>query len=520
MSDPTLGCRGCPSFVNEGNTASVFKRSTGAPMCIRFGKVLARPGASEESREESMRIIGSKCGSFGAPRPTAPPQPATGWQLQVVLPDPDVRVSVPDDRVGSCAMCRNFIREESVGEELGWTAGLCAAKGKLILANLMVREATDCDFRNLGTPRESTMGLHLFPEYDVSLGLISPTKAASLATGGFIEPKEYPTDMPLTEKDVESGIRAWRRVVDPLDATGTRQVQLPIYDGDFFAPEERAKIPATGSDEHPELYVDHSGAVYKVAVLWTALDETPALWGEAGTGKTELYRHLAWLMQLPFERISITGSTELDDLAGKFHYSKEKGTFFEYGRVPRAWTKPSVICLDEPNVGPPDVWQFLRPLTDNSKQLVLDQNNGERLDRHTDAYLGLAMNPAWDARNVGAQTIGDADGSRLVHIFMELPPAPLEREIIAARVKLDGWEITPKLLDMVMRIAADIRRLCKEDTIPVTWGVRQQIKVGRLLRWFDPVTAYRMASADYLEPEAQQAMLDVVRAHVEGGVSW
>lgn len=519
MVDPTFPatCAGCPSFIREEDTTGIFKRSTGSPMCMKFGRVLSRPSATSESQSESMKIIGSRCEELGKPRPLAPPQPATSWQLQVVLPDPEVRVSVPDDRVQTCAMCRNFIREETVGEELGWTAGLCAAKGKLILANLMVREATGCEYRNLGTPRDSTMGLHLFPEYDVSLGKISVGVASSLARGGFIEPTEYPTDMPLTEKDVESGIRAWRRIVDPEDPTGERQVQLPIYDGEFFDPTERAKIPATGSDEHPELYVDHNGAVYKIAVLWTALDETPALWGEAGNGKTELLRHLAWLMQLPFERISITAQTELDDLAGKFHYSKEKGTYFQYGRLPKAWTKPSVVLVDEPNVGPPDVWQFLRPLTDNSKQLVLDQNDGELLNRHTDAYLGLAMNPAWDARNVGAQTIGDADGSRLVHIFMELPPPAIEREIIAARVHIDGWDLSSKQLDMVMRISQDIRRLCKEDTIPVTWGIRQQIKVARLLRWFDPITAYRMASADYLEPEAQQAMLDAVRMHIEEG---
>jgi MoxR-like ATPase len=516
MADPRgLGCKSCPSFVSEEDTVGVFKRSTGSPMCIKFGRVLTRPNTTEESQEETLKVIGSRCPELGNPRPVAPPQPATSWRLQVVLPDPDVRVSVPDDRVDTCVMCRNFVKEEVVGEELGWTAGLCAAKGKLVPAILMVREASGCEYRNLGSPRETTMGLHLFPEYDMSLGHISTAAASGLARGEFIEPTEYPTDMPLSEADVESGIRAWRRVVDPEDPTGERQVQLPIYDGDFFAPEERVKIPKTGSDEHPELYVDHNGAVYKVAVLWTALDETPAMWGEAGTGKTEFLRHMAWLMQLPFERISITAQTELDDLAGKFHYSKEKGTFFEYGRIPKAWTKPSVICLDEPNVGPPDVWQFLRPLTDNSKQLVLDQNAGELLSRHTDAYLGLAMNPAWDAKNVGAQTIGDADGSRLVHIFMELPPPNLEREIIAARVHIDGWDLSAKQLDMVMRVSGDIRKLCKEDTIPVSWGVRQQIKVARLLRWFDPITAYRMASADYLEPEAQQAMLDAVRANIE-----
>jgi MoxR-like ATPase len=255
----------------------------------------------------------------------------------------------------------------------------------------------------------------------------------------------------------------------------------------------------------------------QAAIAWTELDETPALWGEAGTGKTELYRHLAYLMHLPFERISITGSTELDDLAGKMHYSPEKGTYFSYGRLPRAWTKPCVICIDEPNVGQPDVWQFLRPLTDNSKQLVLDQNNGEAIKRHQDCYMGMAMNPAWDPKNVGTAQIGDADARRLWHIFLELPPEVLEREIIANRVALDGWEIDKERLDTIMAIAGELRGLIKDGTLPITWGLAQQIKVARASRWFDMVVSYRRAIGDYLEPDALEVLLDVVRANVVTG---
>jgi hypothetical protein len=99
-------------------------------------------------------------------------------------------------------------------------------------------------------------------------------------------------------------------------------------------------------------------------------------------------------------------------------------------------------------------------------------------------------------------------------MFIELPPPQLEREIIKARVKLDGWEIDDERLATIMAIAEEIRGLCKEGTLPITWMIRPQIKVARASRWFDMVTAYRRAVGDYLEPEALDALLDVVRAHV------
>jgi len=261
------------------------------------------------------------------------------------------------------------------------------------------------------------------------------------------------------------------------------------------------------------LYVDHFGGMYGLGVAWMELDETPVFWGVPGVGKTELLRHAAWIMQLPFHRISITKSSEIDDIAGKMEYSPEKGTWFRYGRLPRAWTKPGVICIDEPNTGPEEIWQFIRPLTDNSKQLVLDMYDGRPLDRHQDAYMGMAMNPAWDARNIGALEIADADSNRLFHVYIEMPPERLEKEILKARVELDGWELSDRQLKMLMDIAKDIRSLCDDGQLPMTWAVRQQIKVARALRWFNPIVAYRRAAGDFLEPEAQQVLLDQVRAH-------
>jgi hypothetical protein len=95
-----------------------------------------------------------------------------------------------------------------------------------------------------------------------------------------------------------------------------------------------------------------------------------------------------------------------------------------------------------------------------------------------------------------------------------MPPEPLEREIIAQRVKLDGWELSKNQMDMVMAVAKDLRALAKDGQLPITWAIRPQIKVARALRWFEPVTAYRRAAGDYLEPEALELMLDQVRAHL------
>jgi MoxR-like ATPase len=512
-------CANCPSFTKPGNeSVSTFKKSLGVPMCGRFGTVLGKidQGLGDYDAEASREIQKAKansCSAYGEPKPAAP----IAYDLKVAIQDLSITPRGQDETAATtCLNCTNYVTDITVNRETGFMAGMCRAKGKLILAPRTTAEAIGCDYAVLGINAKTAADLTLLPEYQDGFNYVAPHIREMLAkqeASMSIDPQVYETDKPPTALDLEEGVRAWRAVFDPRRPEA-QPVYLPIYERSFFDDHEQVKIPATGSDEHPELYVDHDGLVYKVAVLWRELDETPVLWGMAGTGKTELYRHMAWLMQLPFERFSITASTELDDLAGKMHYSPDKGTYFIYGRLPEAWSKPCVICLDEPNTGQPDVWQYIRPLTDNSRQMVLDSNNGERISRNEHAYFGMAMNPAWDPRNVGANTISDADGSRIMHIEIGLPSEEVERRIIADRVALDGWTIDKPRMDALMGIARDLRDLSDEGSLTITWGIRPQIKVARAMRWFDMLTAYRMGAADFLEPEQRQQILDTVKTHM------
>lgn len=522
----TKSCGDCIFFSGDAETSQTLGRSVNFSVCNKLKKVLTNPQATSQENDIMRREVAGKCESFvtrqGIPNVALEPRRVTAIngmrdfpRLPVSFPDPDAFTNQVSnqDLVRGCTQCVNFSSDSVVSSEYGFNAGHCAARGDLILNTRQVKEARNCSQRSFGANRNQVRDLALLPEF-TAFQPPDPMAAFLAGVQTWVEPTAWPTDKEVTDEEQEGGIRAWRLVPDPTDPLNEeRRVFLPIYETTFFPEEHQDLIPKSGSDSHPEMYVDHFGGVYMAAVCWMELDETPALWGEAGTGKTELFRHLAWLMNLPFYRISVTASTELDDLAGKTHFSPDKGTYFSYGRLPIAWQSPGVICLDEPNTGQPDVWQWLRPLTDNSKQLVMDMNGGEALDRHLDCFMGMAMNPAWDPKNVGTQQIGDADANRLFHVQLGLPPKEVEEAIIGHRVKLDGWSLTIQQTKLIMGVAADLRALILDGTLTISWAIRPQIKVARALRWFDPVTAYKRAVADYLEPEVAQIVLDTVRAH-------
>lgn len=262
--------------------------------------------------------------------------------------------------------------------------------------------------------------------------------------------------------------------------------------------------------------IESAGTAEVRCISVEAADELYVTENYIVTHNTEFYRYMSWLMQLPFERVSITRSSELDDLAGKMLFENNE-TVFQPGRIPKAWSKPGILCLDEPNVGPVDVWQFIRPLTDNSKQLVLDMNNGETIIRHEYCRMGMAINPSWDSRNIGAEPLADADSNRLAHIYVDFPAENIERSILNNRCKSDGYDLPDSTLNEIMEIAKTLRTMSQEEDLPITWGIRQQIKVARATEYFDLEDCYKMAATDNLEPEVAEMVLLTVRTKASGG---
>jgi MoxR-like ATPase len=536
-SSSDRNCNNCPAQLKPGAQAATLGANTGGPVCGIKLLPLVSPKQGSKLGERVMSDIAEKCEKFGTKVDSFRNSPTTDvLPLQVGLataePTPDAYQSG-----ARCTSCVNFVPAPVVSEKTGWTTGLCKATGYLMPDNRQSANARSCGKYARRSPahRADLTDFMFFPQYSEKYGQVDERKKFALALDNFVAPDKFENERPLTpglaDLMLRRGIRAWREIKDPHGYG--EPVYLPIFDanakvpvldkdgkstGEFkelFTDLDRELIPRAGQPERPEFYADHGQLLYRQAVLWMKLDETPAWWGQGGVGKTEFARHLAFLMGLPFRRLNITGSTELDDLVGKLLFEGGE-TVFHYGRLPVAWRNPGILLLDEPNTGPADVWQVIRPLTDNSRLLVVDVNKGERITRHADCYFALAMNPAWDPRNVGTQTLGDADGSRLMHMAFTLPPPELEMEILRRRAKLDGYDVPEDLLRHAMAVAQEIRQLSDDGTLHTTWGLRHQIKLVRAFRWFDPMSAYRIAAGDAMEPSQFEALLTIIKAHFGG----
>jgi MoxR-like ATPase len=479
-------------------------------MCGRFGFVLGKPGMDENELSTVAMHYASSCDDWGVEIPEKP----VSITPRVTTPDLDVLTGgKTSEAVTTCTKCVNCIPALTVGEEFGFPQDLCKAYGELILDPRS--KALDCPYAASasGTVSGRLDNIELLPEFKVGFSLADYVIEAAMESMTADDPRTYVTDVPVSQADADRGVRAWRKITDP-DGSG-KSVFLPIFNPDFLKPEERALIPVAGSDEHPELYVDYDGRLYSFAVE-SRLDETFALVGPPGVGKTEFARWVAWLMQLPFHRFSFTNQSDPDDMIGTKEISEGR-TYFQEARIPTAWRRPGVMVLDEPNTAPEAIWQTLRPLTDNSKQLVIDAAGGVIVPRHEFCFFLMGMNPSWEMKNIGTREMADADMRRLTPMYVTLPPPHIERHIVKSTVKaLDGVDVSDADLDFIEKVAVDIREASEQGTYPGTWGIALQVKVARKLQWYTPMVAYRRSALDFYDPQTVELIMDAIKGYLPG----
>lgn len=510
----TPSCVNCPAYLAPSKVKLTLGKDYGAhvPACARHGIPLARTNSAGDEVIESCKAFAGSCANFGEPIPMGGRKNYHEARI-MKSGDPDVLIRgvVPEhkrEQLRSCELCINFVDASVVHEELGFDLPLCAASGRLLFESRFSREPKHCMYAEpvflSDHPRlTTTKSMELRPEYG------TPVAIGATRRRVVIEPSEYPSDFEVSDEDRAAGIRAWRLIPSQEDPSLT--VPLPIYDANFFDEDVRAEIPVTGGEGSPELYVDHNNLVYTAAYVWSK-GKTPFLLGHTGVGKTEGLRHIAWLMQLPFVRIGVHKSTEVDHLVGT-RILKDGQTDWVNGRLTEAWPRQCVLVIDEANMAVNDLWEFLRPLLDDSKQFALDAKDGTIISKHIDNYFAVTGNPAWDMRYVGVQEISPADMSRLSPVWVDFPPEDTERTIIVERCKSDGYDIPADTVRAILAIAKEIRN--QGDALPIVWGVRNNINVALMTQGFNLMTAYRLAGLNALDPITAETIMNIVKGFVK-----
>lgn len=198
--------------------------------------------------------------------------------------------------------------------------------------------------------------------------------------------------------------------------------------------------------------------------------------GETGTGKTSFIRYLAYETNNGFRRLNLNGSTTPDELVGKWAIKEGKMEWIN-GVLTESMINGYWLLLDELNAGLPEVLFALQSVLDDDNFLVLAEKEGEIIRPHANFRVFATMNPSLEY--AGTRDLNKALLSRFpIVIQTAYPDATHEIEIVKNHVT----DLEDKDVNLMIRVAEEIRKGKKQNTISFTCSTRELISWAKLTK--------------------------------------
>ena len=195
--------------------------------------------------------------------------------------------------------------------------------------------------------------------------------------------------------------------------------------------------------------------------------------GETGTGKTTCLRHLAKQKKRELVRVSVNGSTGVEEIVGKW-LLKKGSTVWVNGVLTDAMKKGSWIVFDEINAALPEILFTLHSVLDDDRKLLIAEKDGEIMRPHEEFRFFATMNPC--ATYAGTKGMNTALLSRfgVVIQMKELPPEK-EQEIIVEFAKVDT-----KVATLLVHAGQLLSKAWKDESIATYCSLRELLQAAYL----------------------------------------
>lgn len=246
-------------------------------------------------------------------------------------------------------------------------------------------------------------------------------------------------------------------------------------------------------------------------VLKTAVDlNKPALLvGETGVGKTALLRELAKEQKKELVRVSVNGTTGVEEILGK--WLAEKGTTkWQDGVLVKAMKEGSWIVFDEINAALPEILFTLHSLLDDDQHIFLPEKDNEKIKPHKDFRFFSTMNPTEEY--AGTKDLNKALASRFSAIINVEPLGDIDEH----RILTEIYEIDNDTAFKLVSMGQELRKAKRDDRIYYFCSTRDLIQAGLLIKnGLNAGLAIKVAVVNKMSiPEQSE-----VKSHIQSSLS-
>jgi len=245
--------------------------------------------------------------------------------------------------------------------------------------------------------------------------------------------------------------------------------------------------------------------------------------GPTGAGKTATIKWIAEQTGNTYRRIQMTGSTDVDNLIGRYGLEVDRGTIWEDGILVRAMKEGEWLLLDEFNMALPEIVTLINSVLDDERTLRIDNKDGTTIVKaHENFRLFATMNPPDEY--AGTKDLNLATKDRFAIIDFGYPDEEAEISIITKHTSIardiGKSERRPKgMIERMATVAKELRHLSEGKQISSPISTRQLIQWAKFTKDLDVKIAFELAILGKCLDYERPILVDTVNRFFQNGES-
>lgn len=236
------------------------------------------------------------------------------------------------------------------------------------------------------------------------------------------------------------------------------------------------------------------------------------LTGHTGTGKSSLFEQIAARSNQNIMRVNLNAQITIGDFVGMWTVRGGETVWVD-GILPKCMKEGNWLVLEEIDFAEPSILSVLNTVLESNGKLVLKEKGHEVIKPHEDfRILGTAntVGAMQTYRNLyqGTSIMNEAFLDRFRCYLVEYLPQEEEAKVIHATVP----KITPKIANVVTRVAGMVREAFNKEEIGCTFSTRRVLDWCELMvRYKNPLKAAEVAIFSKVSREDAEIIKGIIQ---------
>jgi len=354
---------------------------------------------------------------------------------------------------------------------------------------------------------------------------------------GFVHPtnliphiESKHSDIAMTEKSLgtlESYIAIYNVEVNELikqtkgtdmATKKTKKEEFDLFEEEATTSSDEVKIAGVkitlgrGGDYVPEVNNAYFFPTFTADIIQDLQEKKKViLTGHTGCGKSSLFEQIAARSNQNIMRVNLNAQITIGDLVGMWTV-KGGETVWVDGILPKCMKEGNWLVLEEIDFAEPAILSILNTVLEHNGKLILKEKGHEVIKPHEDFRILATANTigamqAYRSLYQGTAIMNEAFLDRFRCYLVDYLPAEEEAKVISATLP----KITPKIANVITRVAGMVREAFNKEEIACTFSTRRVLDWSELMvRYKNPIKAADVAIFSKISREDAEVIRGII----------